>query len=62
MIVSGKSRKKYVDKQGNEINDPDLIAEIQKGNTIISTMKTNKAKDTIIDKDTRRVIRSRKLR
>jgi hypothetical protein len=29
-------KKKYYDKQGHEINDPDLIAEVQRGATVIS--------------------------
>lgn len=35
-IISARSRKKYYDKQGNEINDPDLIDEIQRGADVIS--------------------------
>lgn len=35
-IVSAKRKKKYYDKQGNVINDPDLIGEIQRGANIIS--------------------------
>ena len=35
-IISGKRNKKYYDKSGNLITDPDLIAEIQKGATVIS--------------------------
>jgi hypothetical protein len=30
-IVSGKKKKKYRDKFGTEINDPDLIADIRRG-------------------------------
>ena len=36
VIVSGKRKKRYYDKQGNEINDPDLIADIQRGANVIS--------------------------
>lgn len=60
MIITGKSRKKYVDKQGNEINDPDIIAEVQKGYTVISYHEEKQGQNTIIDKDTRRLIRSKK--
>ena len=35
-IVTGKRKKRYYDKQGNEINDPDLIADIQRGANVIS--------------------------
>ena len=35
-IVTGKMKKKYYDKQGNEINDETLIADIQRGATVIS--------------------------
>lgn len=35
-IVTPKTRKKYYSKDGNLITDPDLIAEVQKGNTVIS--------------------------
>ena len=36
-IISAKNKsKKYYDKQGNEINDPDLIEEIKRGMNVIS--------------------------
>lgn len=35
-IVSGRSKRKYHDKQGNEINDEQLIQDIQQGANIIS--------------------------
>lgn len=36
-IISAKNKnKKYYDQSGNIINDPDLIAEIQKGANVIS--------------------------
>jgi hypothetical protein len=35
-IISAKKKKKYYDKQGNIINDPDLIADIERGATVIS--------------------------
>jgi rubredoxin len=35
-IISGKRNKKHYDKSGNLINDPDMIQEIQRGNTFIS--------------------------
>jgi hypothetical protein len=35
-IVSGKRKKKHFDSWGTEITDPDLIDEIQRGNTVIS--------------------------
>jgi hypothetical protein len=35
-IISGKGKKKYYDKFGTEINDPDLIDEIQRGANFIS--------------------------
>ena len=35
-IISGKINKKYHDKSGNLITDPDLIAEIQRGANVIS--------------------------
>lgn len=61
-IITAKSRKKYVDKQGNEINDPDIIAEIKKGNTVVSYHEEKQGQDTIIDKATRRIIRSNSRR
>jgi hypothetical protein len=33
MIVSGKKKKKYYDKQGNLITDPELIKDIRQGKT-----------------------------
>lgn len=35
-IITAKKKKKYYDKQGNEINDPDLIQEIEQGANVIS--------------------------
>ena len=35
-IISGKGKRKYYDKSGNEINDPDLIQDIQQGANVIS--------------------------
>lgn len=36
-MISGKRmKKKYYDKNGNLINDPDLIAEIKRGANVIS--------------------------
>lgn len=34
-IISPKKQKKYYDKAGNEINDPDLIQEIQRGANVV---------------------------
>jgi hypothetical protein len=34
-IISPKKKKKYYDKQGHEITDPSVIADIQSGKTII---------------------------
>jgi hypothetical protein len=35
-IVSRKRNKKFYDDNGNEINDPDLIQQIQQGAHVIS--------------------------
>jgi hypothetical protein len=35
-IVSAKTKRKYYDSRGNEINDPDLIDEVQRGANVIS--------------------------
>ena len=34
-IVQPKKKKKYYDKQGNEITDPDLIQDIKQGKTVV---------------------------
>lgn len=34
-IVSAKRKKKYYDKFGTEINDPDLIKDIQQGANVV---------------------------
>jgi hypothetical protein len=58
-IISAKNRnKRYYDKYGNEINDPDLIEDIQRGMTVISYQEEKQGRDTIIDTRNRRVIRS----
>jgi hypothetical protein len=36
MIKTARKKKKYYDKQGNEISDPYLIEEIQRGANVIS--------------------------
>jgi hypothetical protein len=59
-IITAKSSKKYYDNFGNLINDPDLIAEAQKGNTIISYSETKEGQDSFYDEGTRRMIRSKK--
>jgi hypothetical protein len=35
-IISGKGKRKYYDRQGTEINDPDLIQDIEQGANVIS--------------------------
>ena len=35
-IISAKKKRKYYDSEGNIINDPDLIADIERGATVIS--------------------------
>jgi hypothetical protein len=35
-IVSAKKKRKFYDKHGNEITDPELIQEMQGGHTVIS--------------------------
>lgn len=47
-IVSGKGKRKYYDKSGNEINDPDLIQDIQQGANVISYHEEKHAEDTYI--------------
>jgi DNA-directed RNA polymerase subunit M/transcription elongation factor TFIIS len=43
-IISGKKRnKKYYDKQSNEITDPDLIADIQRGATTVTSYREEKS-------------------
>lgn len=49
MIISGKSRKKYLDRQGNEIN-AEIIMEIHRGNTVISYHEEKQVQDTIRSK------------
>jgi lipopolysaccharide export system protein LptA len=56
MIISGKSRKKYLDRQGIEINDAEIIMEIHRGNTVISYHEEKQVEDTIrSNKDTKRL-------
>ena len=59
-IVSAKNRnKRYYDKHGNEINDPDLIAEIQRGANVISYMEElPRTQNTLGVSATRRLITS----
>jgi hypothetical protein len=41
-IITARSKKKYYDKRGNEINDPDLIREIQRGANVIFYHEENR--------------------
>jgi len=59
-IVSGKGKKRYYDKSGNEINDEQLIQDIQQGAHVISYHEQKQGEDTTIDKRNRRIIRTRK--
>ena len=60
-IICAKNRnKRYYDKHGNEINDPDLIEDIQRGMTVISYHEEKHDEDTFYDKNTSRTIRTRK--
>jgi uncharacterized Zn finger protein (UPF0148 family) len=48
-IISGKSqKKKYYDKQGNEITDPELIQDMIRGLTVIS-YREEKSSTRIVD-------------
>jgi hypothetical protein len=59
-ILTAKTRrKKYYDKQGNEITDPDLIANIQRGPNVISYHEEKSREGTIIDTENRRIILSK---
>jgi len=58
-IVSGKSKKKYFDQKGTEINDPDLIQDIMQGAHVISYHEEKHGEDTTIDRKNKRIIRSR---
>lgn len=58
-IITARTRKKYTDKMGNAVDDPDLIAEVQKGNTINSYNEIKSGEDIIIDSRNKRVIRSK---
>jgi hypothetical protein len=61
MIITGKRKKKYFDKQGKEINDKDTLDLIQQGANVISYHEQMPAgaKDTQYDKRNRRLIRGK---
>jgi hypothetical protein len=44
-IISPKKKKKYYDKQGNKINDPDLLKEIMQGANVISYHEIKSGED-----------------
>lgn len=46
-IISGKGRRKkrYTDKFGTEVNDPDLIRDIQAGVTVVSYREQKSGKE-----------------
>ncbi|HJR83892.1 MAG TPA: hypothetical protein VJ772_00840 [Nitrososphaeraceae archaeon] len=52
-FITGKCRRKYQDKQGNKVNDPNIIAELKKDNTVTSYHSMKHGKDTFYDKQTR---------
>jgi hypothetical protein len=49
-IVTGKKKKKYYDKQGNQITDPDLIADVKRGSTVISYREQKQGEENQIVK------------
>ncbi|HXV88928.1 MAG TPA: hypothetical protein VD710_07540 [Nitrososphaeraceae archaeon] len=57
-IISAKSKKKYYDKQGNEINDPDLIQDIRQGANVLYYHEEKQGQDSFYDEETRRIVRS----
>lgn len=60
-IISARStRKKYTDKQGNEINDETLLKDIENGANVLYYNETKSGEETQIDSKNRRIIRSRK--
>jgi hypothetical protein len=61
MIITGKRKKRYFDKQGKEINDKDTLDLIQQGANVISYHEQMPAgaKDTQYDKRNRRLIRGK---
>lgn len=44
-IISAKKKKKFYDKSGNEITDPELIKEIMQGANVISYHETKIGND-----------------
>jgi hypothetical protein len=44
-IITTKRRKKYYDKQGNEINDEQLLKDIANGRTVISYTEVKSGED-----------------
>lgn len=61
-IITGKSRKGYQDMQGNKINDPTILSELKKSNTVISyrEVKHGKIHFTINKLDSRFLLKSKK--
>ena len=62
-IITGKKQnKKYYDKQGNLITDETLLADVERGENVISynEQSPGPVKETQYDKNTKRLIRSRK--
>jgi hypothetical protein len=59
-IIKAKPKKKYYDEKGNEINDEQLIKDIANGTHVISYHEEKQGPDVTIDKQTRRIIRTRK--
>lgn len=57
-IFTAKKKKKYYDKQGNEINDETLLNDIAQGSKVIYYNEVKSGEDTIIDNKNRRIIRS----
>jgi hypothetical protein len=53
-ITTARSTKKYYDKSGNLITDPDLIADIQRGANVISYHEEKQGEDAIIKRKKRR--------
>lgn len=49
-IITAKKAKKYYDKQGNEINDEQLLKDIANGKTVISYNEVKSGEERVVVK------------
>jgi hypothetical protein len=57
--VNANTLNKYCDKQGNEINDEQLLKDIASGANVISYHEEKQGEETFVYRENKRIVRGR---